>query len=101
MAYLALQDIASSSSPPAGMDWQQILPAGLDAPSEVMPVSSRCSSSYSTWEQANPIMYNVRLAATKGVSTSGEQDQPLSLETIAPATYAQTVISRHFGRLYF
>ena len=66
----AMQNPASTS-PPSALDWARILPSNLEAPAELMPVASNCSTSHNTWLQANPIVYNVRLRATRDQHEAG------------------------------
>lgn len=62
----------------------------MKAPGETVDVLSRCSSSYSTWLEANPIMYNVRLASANqasGQATSAWDLLCLSISACKSTSY--------------
>ena len=52
-------------------DWHAQLPAGLEVPQQSMRVGCQCSSSLDTWEQANPILFNVCLVALRDRNVLG------------------------------
>ncbi|KAK9802747.1 hypothetical protein WJX73_006909 [Symbiochloris irregularis] len=74
----------------------QLLPMDMKAPGETVDVLSRCSSSYSTWLEANPIMYNVRLASANqasgaALSTESHTAHVAAVDLAAHSSYFNTL----------